>query len=112
VPVPSGLNVAALPGASVFGDTPPDTPETVSFVLREQNKPQLEAAVVQGLRKFLTVGQRLIQPPDQASAPGPRPTTLRFRDKGPELKLEFGSRSGAPGARTQNPRIKSPLLYH
>jgi hypothetical protein len=21
-------------------------------------------------------------------------------------------RSGAPGARTQNPRIKSPLLYH
>lgn len=57
VPVPSGLDVAALPGASAFGDTPPDTPETVSVVLREQNEPQLQAVVLQGARSFLTVSQ-------------------------------------------------------
>src|ERR1700761_1684871 len=57
VTVPSGLDVAALPGASAFGDTPADTPETVSFVLREQNESQLASSVTGGARNFLTVGQ-------------------------------------------------------
>ena len=39
--VPQGVNVAALPGSSVFGTTPPNTPETVSFIMREQNESQL-----------------------------------------------------------------------
>ena len=48
--VPQGVNVATLPGASVFGDTPPNTPEAVSFIMREQNEGQLEAGVEQGIR--------------------------------------------------------------
>ena len=56
-PVQSGINAAALPGASVFGNTPADTPETVSFVLRERDLHQLEKAVERGLRGFLSVGQ-------------------------------------------------------
>ena len=55
--VPQGINVAALPGASVFGDTPPNTPETVSFIMREQNEGQLEAGVEQGIRSYLSVSQ-------------------------------------------------------
>ena len=39
VPVPSGLDVAALPGASVFGDTPPDTKETYEMHSAD-NRPQ------------------------------------------------------------------------
>jgi kumamolisin len=57
VPVQQGTNVAALPGATAFGDTSPSTPETVSFILRERNLPQLKAAVEQGVMNFLTVGQ-------------------------------------------------------
>ena len=30
-PVQAGIDVAALPGASAFGTTPADTPETVSL---------------------------------------------------------------------------------
>jgi kumamolisin len=56
-PVQSGLTASALPNATVFGNTPADTPETVSFVLKEQNLPRLEAGVEQGLRSFVTVGQ-------------------------------------------------------
>jgi hypothetical protein len=40
VPVQAGISAASLPDASVFGDTPPNTPETVAFVLREQNLPE------------------------------------------------------------------------
>jgi len=43
--VPSGINAATLPGASVFGTTPTDTPETVSFVLKERNIQSLEGQV-------------------------------------------------------------------
>lgn len=57
VAVQEGTDVAALPGARVFGDTPASTPETVSFVLREQNLPQLEASVQQGVEHFLSVDQ-------------------------------------------------------
>jgi kumamolisin len=55
--VAQGVNPAALPGASVFGTTPPNTPETVSFIMREQNESQLEAGVEQGIRSFLSVPQ-------------------------------------------------------
>jgi hypothetical protein len=57
VPVQQGTDVASLPGATAFGDTPPGTPETVSFILRERNLPQLKAAVQHGVRNFLSVGQ-------------------------------------------------------
>ena len=57
VPVQQGTDVAALPGATAFGDTPASTPETVSFILRERNLPQLQAAVEHGATNFLTVGQ-------------------------------------------------------
>jgi len=56
-PVQQGVNVAALPGVTAFGDTPPSTPETVSFILRERNLPQLKAAVEHGITNFLSVGQ-------------------------------------------------------
>jgi kumamolisin len=55
--VASGVNVAALPGAAVFGNTPADTPETVSFILRERNVSFLESQVVHGIRNFVSVPQ-------------------------------------------------------
>jgi kumamolisin len=55
--VASGVNVAALPGATVFGDTPASTPETVSFILRERNVGSLERAAQAGIRHYLSVGQ-------------------------------------------------------
>jgi subtilase family serine protease len=57
VPVQQGTDVAALPGATAFGDTPPSTPETVSFIMRERNLPQLKAAVAGGVTNFLSVSQ-------------------------------------------------------
>src|SRR5271156_1837717 len=56
-PVQAGIDVAALPGASVFGNTPADTPETVSFILREQNLPQLQSKVESGVENYLSVSQ-------------------------------------------------------
>jgi pro-kumamolisin-like protein len=57
--VPGGINAAVLPGASVFGDTPPDTQETVSFVLKEQDISSLESQVEAGIPQsnYLSVGQ-------------------------------------------------------
>ena len=52
-----GTDVAALPGATAFGDTPPSTPEMVSFIMRERNLPQLKAAVQGGVTNFLSVGR-------------------------------------------------------
>jgi subtilase family serine protease len=57
VAVQSGITAAALPNATAFGNTPADTPETVSFVLREQSLGQLEASVESGLRSYLSVSQ-------------------------------------------------------
>jgi kumamolisin len=57
VPVQQGTNVAALPGATAFGNTPPSTPETVSFILRERNLPQLKATAEHGVTNFLSVSQ-------------------------------------------------------
>jgi kumamolisin len=55
--VSSGVTAAALPGATVFGTTPADTPETVSFILRERNIGFLKAAVTSGIRGYLSVSQ-------------------------------------------------------
>jgi kumamolisin len=56
-PVASGINVASLPGVTVFPGVPADTPETVSFILREQHLSSLEAQVRQGVRRYLSVSQ-------------------------------------------------------
>jgi kumamolisin len=55
--VASGVNVAALPGVTVFPGVPADTQETVSFILREQNLSQLEAQVEAGVTSYLSVSQ-------------------------------------------------------
>jgi kumamolisin len=57
VKVQPGMTAAALPRATVFGNTPASTPETVSFILRERQLPELEASVAHGVKKFLSVGQ-------------------------------------------------------
>ncbi len=56
-PVQAGINVGTLSGASVFGTTPADTPETVSFILREQNLSQLQSQVQSGVTNYLSVSQ-------------------------------------------------------
>ena len=55
-PVGQGNNPGTLPGVTVFGTHPAETPETVSFVLDEQNKNQLEAQVENGIVE-LPLGQ-------------------------------------------------------
>ena len=55
--VPTGLLASSLQGASAFGDTPSDTPEQVSFILKERDVSQLESAVTRGLTRFDSVGQ-------------------------------------------------------
>ena len=55
--VASGITASQLPGASVFGTTPADTPETVSFVLQERNINILQANVINGVTKYLSVSQ-------------------------------------------------------
>jgi kumamolisin len=56
-PVSSGINVASLPGVTVYPGVPADTPETVSFVLRERNLSSLETQVQQGVKTYLSVSQ-------------------------------------------------------
>lgn len=53
--VPTGILAPALPGASAFGNTPPNTPEQVSIILKERNLSQLESAVTRGLTSFNSV---------------------------------------------------------
>jgi kumamolisin len=55
VKVQAGMTAASLPGAQPFGSTPSNTPETLSFVLRERNLDQLEAAVTHGVGRYLSV---------------------------------------------------------
>ena len=55
--VTPGISAASVPGAVPFGTTPATTPETVSFVFREQNLGQLEAAVTGGITNYLSVRQ-------------------------------------------------------
>jgi kumamolisin len=58
-PVPTGISAADLPGAQVFGNTPPDTPVTVAFILKERDINSLEAQVEAGIPRsaYLSVGQ-------------------------------------------------------
>ncbi|AYG03681.1 S53 family peptidase [Gryllotalpicola protaetiae] len=55
--VPSGPTGGQLPGATAFGDTPGDTPEQVSFVLKGQRIQQLKQAVLRGAQPQLSVAQ-------------------------------------------------------
>jgi kumamolisin len=55
--VSSGINAARLPGATAFSNTPPDTPETVSFILRERNLGLLQARALTGARNYVSVSQ-------------------------------------------------------
>jgi subtilase family serine protease len=57
VPVAQGFSPASIPGAVVFGTTPPSTPEQVSFILDERNQQQLEYSVESGVRNYLSVSQ-------------------------------------------------------
>ena len=57
VAVPQGLGPAVLKNASVFGATPPDTPETVSFILRGRNLAHLANAVESSQAPDLSVVQ-------------------------------------------------------
>ena len=50
--VTPGISAASVPGAVPFGTTPASTPETVSFVFKEQNLGQLEAAVTRGIKNY------------------------------------------------------------
>jgi kumamolisin len=57
--VPAGVNATQLPGATVFGDTPSDTPVTVSFILKLQGSQSLAARVEGGIPSsdYLSVSQ-------------------------------------------------------
>jgi kumamolisin len=58
--VPQGLSVANLPGVTtVYPNTPADTPETVSFILKERNIGSLEFRAESGIpsSQYLSVGQ-------------------------------------------------------
>ena len=46
--VPLGINAAAIKGAKALGNTPASTPETVSFIFKENNLSQLEAQAQSG----------------------------------------------------------------
>jgi kumamolisin len=55
--VAQGSDPATIPGTTVFGTTPSSTQETVSFILNEQNKYQLEASAERGNSQDLSVSQ-------------------------------------------------------
>jgi len=55
--VAQGIGPSVLGGATVLGDTPPDTRESVSFVLRGRDLLGLESAVDAGRSPDLTVAQ-------------------------------------------------------
>jgi len=57
VPVGAGLSPSSIPGATAFGPTPTNTPETVSFILDVRNVAQLEQSVQRGVHSFLSVNQ-------------------------------------------------------
>ena len=55
--VTPGISAASVPGAVPFGNTPASTPETVSFIFKERNLRQLEAAAARGIKNYVSVGQ-------------------------------------------------------
>ena len=56
-PVSDGVSASTLPNATVFGDTPADTPESVSFIMRLKNASALESAITHGLKSFVSESQ-------------------------------------------------------
>ena len=57
-PVGTGFSPATIPGTVISGPgVTASTPETVTFVLDEQNKYQLESSVEHGVQQDLSVGQ-------------------------------------------------------
>ncbi len=56
-PVSDGVSASNLPNATVFGDTPADTPESVSFILKLRNSSSLESAVTHGVKSFVSESQ-------------------------------------------------------
>ena len=55
---PANLGTTTTPpGGTVFGTTPADTPESVSFILRAHNLSALKSDVAQGVHHFLSVAQ-------------------------------------------------------
>jgi kumamolisin len=56
-PVAGGVNASSLPHATVFGTTPSDTPETVSFIMRVNNQPELQYLATHVTKNFLSVSQ-------------------------------------------------------
>jgi kumamolisin len=70
--VSQGAGVTALAGLTVFGPTPADTPETVSFILKARDLGELKADVLAGMPGgYLSVGQfakAYGQPQDNISA--------------------------------------------
>ncbi|MGC2168420.1 MAG: S53 family peptidase, partial [Acidimicrobiales bacterium] len=57
--VSSGFSPVDLPGVQLFGNTPPSTQVTVSFILQEQNMSSLEAQVDSGIptSRYVSVSQ-------------------------------------------------------
>jgi kumamolisin len=56
-PVPGGVSASALPHATVFGTTPTDTPETVSFIMKVNNATQLQSVATHAQHSFDSVSQ-------------------------------------------------------
>ncbi|HEX4058096.1 MAG TPA: S53 family peptidase [Galbitalea sp.] len=56
-PVPGGVNASALPHATVFGSTPSDTPETVSFIMKVNSAAQLASVATHAQHSFDSVSQ-------------------------------------------------------
>ncbi len=55
--VSADVLATSIPNVSVFGSTASDTPETVSFIFREQNLALLEARAQAGFGRYLSVAQ-------------------------------------------------------
>jgi subtilase family serine protease len=56
-PVPGGVSASALPHATVFGTTPADTPETVSFIMKVNNASQLNSVATHAQKSFVSVSK-------------------------------------------------------
>jgi kumamolisin len=56
-PVSGGVSASSLPHASVFGTTPADTPESVSFIMKANNLAALESVATHAQHSFDSVSQ-------------------------------------------------------
>ena len=85
-PVGHGIEATALPGATVFGTTPADTPESVSFILRDP-----EHRTAEGRRHPGRTGA------SSRSASSPRPTA-RARRRSTSSRCTSRSSASRPSA--------------